>query len=65
MENSLLKFHWNEDDPLNEKHQQTIFRINQNGELYDNEGKRVMWKSSNNEKKYWIKVEQLGKNEVY
>ncbi|CAI2181992.1 11418_t:CDS:2 [Funneliformis geosporum] len=61
-ENSVLKFHWNKDDPLNEKQQHTTFRINQNGELHDDDDRRVIWKSKN-EKIYWIKVEQLGENE--
>ncbi|CAG8638520.1 1346_t:CDS:2 [Funneliformis mosseae] len=60
--NSVLQFHWNKDDPLNEKQQHSIFRIDQNGELHDEEGRRIIWKSKN-EKIYWIKVEQLGKNE--
>ena len=60
----MLKFHWNKDDPLNEKRQQTIFRINQNGELYYEEERKVMWKSKIDEKRYWIKVEPLGNNKV-
>ncbi|GBC09048.1 hypothetical protein RclHR1_08580007 [Rhizophagus clarus] len=57
-ENPLLEFHWNKDDPLNEKRKETIFQIDQNGDLYYGE-KRVMWKSNNEENKYWIKLEQL------
>lgn len=63
-EDPLLKFHWNKDDPLNEKLKQTIFRVDQDGELYCEE-RKVMWKSNNEEKKYWIKLEQLENGVCY